>query len=165
MPLGRAVANAGPNRVERDVAVELEQVSVGLDEHGVISALKEMPRPIPPVVERLSVGALQALHARGEIRLWSREKEVEVRPHQAVRMAHPAIASHDTSKHRQERTTVRVIPEHQRRVVAMGRDVVGRSWSLDSRRSWHELKLDALDLQERRRDALNTHPVQNCLGV
>ena len=57
-----ALAEAGLDRIPREVPQELKHVAVGLDPDGVVPVAAEMSGPAVPSVESLRVGAVQALH-------------------------------------------------------------------------------------------------------
>ena len=56
-----------------------------LDELGVVAVPHEAAKLSVRVVEGLRMHAVEPLHSRGEVRLWSRHDEVVMRPQQAVR--------------------------------------------------------------------------------
>lgn len=82
-------AETGPYRVERQVARQLEQVPVALDEDRIEASLEEMSVKGVAVVEGQRVSAVEPLHAGREIILRRLDYEVVVVRHQAVAVAKP----------------------------------------------------------------------------
>src|SRR5205085_10987739 len=62
-PAGRVLAEAGANRVPGDVAQHGEEVSLGLDQLGLVAVAEQPAELLVPVVEGLRVHAVESLHA------------------------------------------------------------------------------------------------------
>jgi hypothetical protein len=60
-------AEPGPDRVERDIPEQLEEVPFRVDESGVVSTLEDVAELLVTVVERLRVQPVQTVHPLREI--------------------------------------------------------------------------------------------------
>src|SRR5262245_27159302 len=83
-PVRRLCADSRSNRVERDIAVRLEQVRFANDVRRRESAAEEVSAPFVLPVEPLRVSPAKVLHTGGEVRLLCVNHEVEVGAHQAI---------------------------------------------------------------------------------
>jgi hypothetical protein len=75
------------------------------------------------LVEALGVDAVQPLHAGGEVGLRAVDDEVVVRPHEAVRMAVPAVAVDRLREDFEEEDAVGVVQEQHLAEHGVRRDV------------------------------------------
>jgi hypothetical protein len=93
-------AETCPDRVENDVARELEEVGVELDHARVEPTLEDVTNESVAPVEPCCVLGVKALHAHRKIGLGCLEYEVVVVRHLAVRVANPAQLFRDASSQR-----------------------------------------------------------------
>src|SRR5262245_43789273 len=100
-----------------------------------------MARPAVPVVEALSVDAVQVLHSAGDVRSGRLEEEVVVVPHQAVRVDPPGGAVDDEGEERQEQATVGSVAIDGCAVDSARRDVVHGAGEADAGRPGHSSSL------------------------
>jgi hypothetical protein len=89
-PFAGMTCEPGPNRVEHDVAGQLEQMRVALDQLVVKAALEEVATGVVAPVEPFRIHAVQPVHATGDVWLRRLDEEVIVIRHQAIRMAYPS---------------------------------------------------------------------------
>ncbi len=61
-----------------DIAADLEQIVVFIDQQGFITLLKDVPTPSVSFVERDRVARLKGLHQLGEIALGGLQQQVNV---------------------------------------------------------------------------------------
>lgn len=137
-PLTWLAAESRSNRVEGDVARDLEEVRVVLDQDGVEASLEEVPAGRMDVVESLRVSAVEALHANREISIPRLDEKVVVVWHQTVGMAAPAEPGGHVADHRQEPAVVAIVNEDGLLPVAPGSHVVqaaGDDYAWGSRHS------------------------------
>src|SRR5437868_2321309 len=91
-PFGGALAEAGADRVSRDVTVGAEHVPIRFHWCRGIAVASKVPRPTVPRVELLRIWAVESMHTRlQEIELHV-EKQVVMGRHQAEGAARPAEA-------------------------------------------------------------------------
>jgi hypothetical protein len=85
--LVREFHHTGANRVQDDVSADLQEMSVLLDNDGLVSALEKVSGPPIAVVEELGIDAVQLAHAEGEISVRRLDEKMIVVVHEAVGMA------------------------------------------------------------------------------
>ena len=61
-----------------DVAADLEQIVVFVDQQGLVTLLEDVPTPSVSFVERDRVAGLKGLHHLGEIALGGLQQQVNV---------------------------------------------------------------------------------------
>ena len=79
--------HAGSDRVQDNVAADFKEMRVLLDDYGLVSSLKEVPRSPVPVVEELGVNAVHLAHAEGEVSVRGLDEKMVVVVHKAVGVA------------------------------------------------------------------------------
>ncbi|MFN8188465.1 MAG: hypothetical protein U0R69_15450 [Gaiellales bacterium] len=139
-PTPRTRANAGPDRVQNDIASKLEQVGLTLDENRRVTALKHVTDAPMPAVEALRMVAPHLLHPASQVGPRSLDEEVVVIAHQTVGMHAPGEALTDRRENGEEPLTIPGIQEDRLARVPAGDDVVQRTWKLDSKRPHHTTK-------------------------
>src|SRR3954454_20988083 len=87
------------------------ELAVVPDALGLEWSLEEMAIPAMATLEVARVRAQQALHPVAEVRLRRTDDDVEVVPHQAVRMDFPAVGLDDAFQDREKDLTIAVIAE------------------------------------------------------
>jgi hypothetical protein len=91
----RLGTEAGPDGVLQHIRAGVLEVLVVLDQEGVEARLKQVPGPAVPVVERLGVDAVEAVHdARNRLHR-ALDDDVEVVRHQAVHVDLQPRLSHE----------------------------------------------------------------------
>ena len=129
------------DRIQRDVSMRLEQVSLVGDVLRREAAAEEVPVPVVPPVEPLRIGGAEASHARGERRLRGVDDEMEVRAHQAIRLESPLMAATDVPEVLQELTPVFGLAEQKLIAVCTSGDVMKGIGQVRARFAGHLLKL------------------------
>ncbi|HUF17836.1 MAG TPA: hypothetical protein VMS12_07320 [Thermoanaerobaculia bacterium] len=67
-PVGDAIDNPGADGVEDDIAAELQEIALLLDNESLESSLEEMAAPPMAAIESFRVVAVQITHSAGEVR-------------------------------------------------------------------------------------------------
>jgi hypothetical protein len=83
------------NRVEHDVARELDEVRVALDENASESTIEEMTLVSMPPVEPLSVDTVKPLHPGRNVPARCLDEKVKVIRHQAIGVTSPCVPLDD----------------------------------------------------------------------
>ena len=131
-------AHACPDRVQDDVAGQLEEVRFALDEDSLEAPLEHVADPIVPAVESLRVLPVQAPHASGQVRLGGLDEQVEVVRHQAVAVAVPVVGVDDLAQPVEEGVPIPVVEEDGFARIAPGGQVVEGAGELDAEWPSHE---------------------------
>jgi hypothetical protein len=119
-----ARAEPGADGVVPDVLDGRLQVALVLDRPGLEAALEEVADSAVARVEGGRVGAVEALHSARQLRLAALDDEVEVVPHQAVRVHRPAERARETGEGHEEEAPIRVVHEDKAAVDATRGQVV-----------------------------------------
>ena len=84
-----------PDRVEHDIAGQLQEVRLLLHNDPLVPALEHMPHAPMPPVEALGIDPVQLAHAFGQVAVRRLDQQVIVVVHQAVRVHGPVEVPHD----------------------------------------------------------------------
>jgi hypothetical protein len=141
-PISRASTKAGPHGVERDVATNLETMTLGLDEFGVVTPLKDMPDLAVTAVKGLRKQAVQTLHAERKVGFRRRDNEMVMSRHQAERLARPLMPLDDVRQDSLEAAPVIVVAEDRSSCASSSSHVIRATGNLDSQRTRHESSVD-----------------------
>src|SRR4051794_3526813 len=98
-------ADPGTHGVPDYVVDRRRELAVVPDALGLERSLEEMAIPAVATLEVARVRAQQALHPVAEVRLRRTDHDVEVVPHEAVRMDFPAIGLDDSFQDREKDLT------------------------------------------------------------
>ena len=109
---------ACPDGVERQVAAQLTEVSVGLDGHGHEAVADRVAAAAVTGVESPDVHGIEALHASGE-RLGCTHEQVPMRVHQAVGQDIPSVQLGRLAEQAENHVAIDRIEEHGLMVVAV----------------------------------------------
>jgi len=150
LPLAGIGAEAGPDRVEGEVARKFQQVPVALDEYRVESPLEDVAVQRVKPVERLGKSAIEPLHARGQICPRRLENQVVVVRHQAVAEPAPSSRSRELVDKEEKPEVVILIEKDLLASVAPTRDVKDAVGDLMSMRARHALTVGRRPLSDRR---------------
>ncbi len=120
----RVVGQAGPDGVLEDVLDRCGEVAVALDEPGGEAVAEEVAPALVPAVERLSVGAVQALQAVREAPELRLDDEVVVVRHQREGMNAPLVPLDFAGEQAEEEAVVVGVAEGRRARDASRGDVV-----------------------------------------
>lgn len=88
-PSIRAVANSRSDGIEREIAGELNEVPIALDEDGMEATLEEVTVEAVTAVEPLRIASVQALDAARDVRVARFDHQVVVIRHQAIAVTKP----------------------------------------------------------------------------
>jgi hypothetical protein len=88
-PVGRVLAQAGPDRIERDVTKRFFELIIALDCGRAKSSFEEMAVNRVAIVEFPRVRAVELMHPSGERLVLRLDHQVKVIRHQAVRDVAP----------------------------------------------------------------------------
>lgn len=127
----------GPNRVEHDVAGQLEQMRVALDQLVVKAALEEVSTVVVAPVESFRIHAVQPVHTTRDVCLRRLDQQVIVIRHQAIRMAHPSEEVDHLLNQLNEPEPVAGVDEDLLLAVSARCDVIRSAVSLKARRAGH----------------------------
>ena len=120
-PVARGRHHAGPDRVPDDVAGDLEEVGLALDEDRLEAPLEDVSvAPVTPV-EVLRVVAVELPHPARERRLGRPHQEVVVVPHEDPRVELPAEELDGPAEESQELAPVLVVDGRPRAARFRGR--------------------------------------------
>ena len=119
-----AVGEAGADRVLEDVLDRRGEVAVAFDDPGGEAIAEEVSPAFVAAVERLGVGAVEALEAVGEAPELSLDDEVVVVRHQAEGVDAPVVPLHLAREDPQEEPVVVRVAEGGRARDASRGDVV-----------------------------------------
>jgi hypothetical protein len=148
-PFARRPHESGANGVEHDVAGQLEQVRVALDELAVKPALEEVASVVVAPVEPLRVHTVQPVHSARDIWFRRLDEKVIVIRHQAIRVASPSQELDDLPEQLEEPEPVAGIGENLLLAVPPRRHVIRGAVSLESRRPGHLPTVAAVGLAAR----------------
>ena len=123
--------------VQYDIAADLKEMTVLLDQDRLVPALKEVPGPSVALVEQLGIDAVHLPHADGEITIRGLDEEVKMVGHQAVGVADPGIALVDVLEGVQEVLSVGVILEDRLLLVAAGGHMIDSAGIFDAEGTSH----------------------------
>ena len=137
------MAQSGADRIERDVADHLVQMTVVLDQLCAVPPLEEVAYPLMPLVRSVCVHAVEPLHSLGDVGLWRFDQQVIVIVHEAERVHSPAMEKTGASERVEEHVAVVFGEEDRPSVVASHRDVVNAAGGLYSSVAGHGPKLPA----------------------
>jgi hypothetical protein len=90
--VGWAHRDAGANGVEHDVAADVQQMLVVLDQDRPVPALEDMPTAVVPIVEMARIETVELPHRDRQVGTRRLDDQVVVVPEQAVRVTAPAVA-------------------------------------------------------------------------
>ena len=136
-PIRWGEGTARSHRVQREVAHQLAEVLVGLDDFGVEPSFEEVAAQAIPVVESPRIERVQVTHAGGDGRLGGLHQQVEVVVHQAVAVEIPAVPDDRPPEQLHERPTVDVGQVDELPAVAAHRQVADGVGDLRSQWSGH----------------------------
>lgn len=136
-PIAGVAHHPGTDGVEHDVAAELEEVGVALDEDRLEAALEDMARAAMAAVEGLAVDAVEVAHAARERRARGLDQQVVVVGHQAEGVAEPAPPLDRLRQDAQEGLPVVVVAVDGGTGVAAAGDVVDGARELEAERAGH----------------------------
>lgn len=140
-PVGRVLAQAGADRIERDVAKGFFELIIALDRGRAKPALEEMAVNGVAIVEFPRVSAVELMHSRGERLVLRFDHQVKVVRHQAVRDVAPTSEANDAIEQSDEQLPVKVVLVERLATVSARRDVERSSRGLKSRWSRHDSRL------------------------
>ena len=140
-PCGSLSASARANRVQCEVADQLEDMGIGLDQHRVVSPLEAMSGLAVASIEMLRIAGIQPLHASSEIWIESPHEQVVVRRHEHEAVACPFVSCNDFIEEFQELTSISVVAEDRLTSYAASHDVVRGAGQLETRRTCHAPKV------------------------
>jgi hypothetical protein len=135
--VGEIGDEAGPERIQVEIADELPEIIVRLHHDGLIAVLEEVPLPSVPPVVRQGVAGEQAAHEQGEAARPTPEEQVGVVREEGPRVEGGPGGHGDRAEPIEEPRSILLIghdlparqpPEH---------DVVQRAGRIESRLSGH----------------------------
>src|SRR5574340_86138 len=129
--------HARAQRIEDHIARQFKEVTVALDEDGLVAALEHMTDAAPTAVEALRIDTVELAHPLRQIGLRRLDDEVVVVRHLAPGMAHPVEAGAHVSEDFQPDAPVLVGSENILAPVTPRSDVIEAAGKLDSQRSGH----------------------------
>jgi len=106
------------------VAEQREQITVVVDEGGVVAALKEVPHSIVTTVKPLRVARLQCVHDRPDSDRASSDRKMDVVSHQAIREKLESESLAVVGQTAEVLTAIGVVEEHVAALVASRNDMV-----------------------------------------
>jgi hypothetical protein len=136
-PVLRITNQAGPYRVECDVPMHLECMTLALDEYGTEASVEDMAALAPVPIRPLRIPPVEVLHSGRDVRLRGGDEKVIVRREEAIGTAGPAEPSHAQLEQREELCALLIITKDDPSEVGMGRDVVETAGNLEARRARH----------------------------
>ncbi len=139
-PLLGPLDQPGPDRVEVDVAADLEEVAFLFDQVALEAPLKQVPAATVAAVEVPGVAPVELLHAGREVRLGRFDEQVLVIAHQDEGVQPPAVDLDGAPQPRDPLVTVGVIADNGPPLVTAGDDVVEGTSELDAKWSRHARK-------------------------
>jgi len=105
---------------------------VGCHQVGFEATSEQMtPSPIP-FVEVLRVASAQTLHAARKRWFWRREQQMEVIPHQYIRIKSPSLLLDHSAEPEEELASIFVVGENVALLYAATGHMPQRTWELDS---------------------------------
>jgi hypothetical protein len=126
-----------PQRIQMQVANELEQVGFVFTEDGPVPVLEDMAAPSMAAVELTRMASHESMHGAGETRPSRSKKQVEVVRNESpgieqnsAPLDHPTQASHES-------VPVGVVSEDARPLDAPGHYVMENTGRVESWASWH----------------------------
>ena len=133
----RALDHARLDRIEHDVANDLGQVRLPVDQEAVEAIAEQMTGSIVFLVEPLAVRPEEPLHAGGKGGCGRFHDQMEVIRHEYPGGEEPAVATDGFGEILEELFTITVGEEDVLPLVASGSDVMGSAGEVESKRSCH----------------------------
>ncbi|BCR06012.1 hypothetical protein DESUT3_30810 [Desulfuromonas versatilis] len=133
--------HAGPDRIEMNVAHQFKQIAVGIDQQGLVSALKEVPGLLPLSVAELGIAEAKILHDSGKWHIIDLDNEVQVVAHQAKGMDPMAKPFGPLLQEEVEATAVRLVEKDFLARIASEYDMIDSAGKMNTRFSRHGVTL------------------------
>jgi hypothetical protein len=122
----------GPHGVEHDIARQLQEVDIFLDEYRFVTPLKNMSDPTMAAIDALRKDAVELAHACGKVSFDRLHHEMVVVAHQAVGVTRPIEALADRTQDVQPGNAILVARVDVLPSVTTRRDVVQTSGKFDA---------------------------------
>ena len=126
------------NGIEVDVAADLQQIRIFVDEDRLEAPLEEMPHLAMPAVVGLRVDAIDLSHQPGQVRAAGMQDQMIMVAHQAIGQCTGIEAVKGCSNHVQKCPPVLVVVEDRLAPVAPRGNVVNRSGKFDAQGAGHD---------------------------
>ena len=128
----------GSNRVEHDIAAELQQIALAVHDDCFEPTLQHVADPTVMAIEGLGVDPVELAHGPRQIGVGRLYNQVKVVVHQAIGVQQQMKPSNDARQHIEEPLPVLVIHEDVLPGVAARGDMVERARKFKAQRSGHE---------------------------
>jgi hypothetical protein len=123
--------------VQVDVADQLEEIGLFLDDDGLVAILKEMPGAAMPPVECARISGKEASHAAGERAPARPEEEVRVVREESPGVNPQGAHTDEGREAREEILPIPIVSEDDLAVKSADDDVVERSGCVETRSARH----------------------------
>ncbi len=124
-----------------DIAAQVEQVGILVDDDGLESALEHVPHDAVAPVECLRIPGVEVAHESREIRLAGMKDDMVVVAHQAVRHDRRVEPVHCLAHQLQETLSISVVDIDRFAPITTRSHVIDGSRELDAQGSCHALRL------------------------